>query len=439
MYNSYTNADGSKSTNTNTDSKNNAASSNGYQQGQWNSTTNTYNNVYNSYINADGTKSSTSNTNQQNTNGASNNNGGAQQGSWDSKTNTYNNVYNSYTNADGTKSTNQDSNSNTVVSGSATGGNNAAQSGSSATGSDKSGTDAGSVKNGNTGASGNSTPGNDKSSTGNSNAGTPATGPTNQGGSSKDGNSKADGNLGTGAGALGIPGLPNASGPSGPMVTQYDAGADGRQTVRACPTGAKNYECIEAIYDKSGVIVTVHVISITITTNEKGESSTKTETRGDKAQITPEAKLSVDSNGDDKNRAGVDAGTPDITLTTEIFVTETKTIAGKQVVQTIVHTSVRRVQGTAATGTAANAKPTHKVKVGRDDKFEPATLDAKPGDIVRFTFLPRNHSVTTCDAERPCVPNNQFDSGFKYTFIQNSTTFIDYPVGNDTKPLYFFS
>ncbi|KAG9243137.1 hypothetical protein BJ878DRAFT_424319, partial [Calycina marina] len=91
------------------------------------------------------------------------------------------------------------------------------------------------------------------------------------------------------------------------------------------------------------------------------------------------------------------------------------------------------------TGTGANSQPTHWVKVGVHDTFEPSTVDAKDGDIVRFRFLPRNHSVTSCDLETPCVPNGHFDSGHQFTFIQNSTTSVDYPIGNNTNPVYFYS
>lgn len=92
------------------------------------------------------------------------------------------------------------------------------------------------------------------------------------------------------------------------------------------------------------------------------------------------------------------------------------------------------------TGTAHGSQPTHHVKVGRDGKiaYEPPFVMASAGDIVRFTFFPRNHSVTSCSRDDPCVKDGVFDSGFKATFIQNSTAFLDFPVSDDKKPMFFY-
>ena len=224
----------------------------------------------------------------------------------------------------------------------------------------------------------------------------------------------------------------NAALNKGALVNQYDIGSDGRQTVRSCPTGMTNYDCIEAVYDKSGVTVSVHMITITVTTNSKGEVSTATVTKGDRPQVTPMAKL-VDINGN--------SGDQVVTVTTDVTATSTLTSTardGKKITITKTHTHHTKL---IATGKAApNAKPTHKVHVGKDGRleFEPKTIKAKAGDVVRFTFYPKNHSVTTCHEHDPCVENNVFDSGYKFTFIKNSTTFIEYPVTDENKPVFFF-
>jgi plastocyanin len=181
-------------------------------------------------------------------------------------------------------------------------------------------------------------------------------------------------------------------------INEYEVGSDEKQTVLSCPPGdAKNYDCIKAIYGKQGVAEKVEVININITVEKDGSAKTVTVTKHDKPQFTPPP------------------------------------LANKGVEETATGTVI------LSTGTASNSKPTHHVKVGKAGKvaFEPEFVHAKPGDTVRFTFFPKNHSLTSCHREDPCVKNHVFDSGHKATFIQNSTAFVDIPVSND-KPSWYY-
>jgi plastocyanin len=89
--------------------------------------------------------------------------------------------------------------------------------------------------------------------------------------------------------------------------------------------------------------------------------------------------------------------------------------------------------------TGSASSPTHHVAVGMDGKmtFEPSFVKAVKGDTVRFRFFPSNHTVTSSDFDTPCKKNGDFDSGFKPTFVKNSTMFTDYQVKDDGKPSWF--
>jgi plastocyanin len=221
------------------------------------------------------------------------------------------------------------------------------------------------------------------------------------------------------------------------MVTQYNAGNDGSQTVQACPTGQTNYDCMEAVYDHTGSLSTVHVINCAVTKDSNGAATTITVTKTDSPQITPAAKLDVDANGNGDSSGSDEIVTDWVDVTTTSTSTSTA-LNGKK--STITETHTHSTMVIATTGSASNAKPTHKVAVGKDGQmqFQPATVSASAGDVVRFTFFPRNHSVTTCDKTDPCIENNGFDSGTKFTFISNSTTFIDYPVADSASATFFY-
>ncbi|KAL7626423.1 hypothetical protein AAE478_003195 [Parahypoxylon ruwenzoriense] len=47
---------------------------------------------------------------------------------------------------------------------------------------------------------------------------------------------------------------------------------------------------------------------------------------------------------------------------------------------------------------------THTVRVGLQHDFQPDTIQANPGDTIRFNFYPKNHSVVRADFKKPCIP-----------------------------------
>lgn len=95
-----------------------------------------------------------------------------------------------------------------------------------------------------------------------------------------------------------------------------------------------------------------------------------------------------------------------------------------------------------------NAEPkVYQVTVGANKAlaFDPPRVSAQPGDIISFTFMGANHSVTQSAFADPCrkiVDNttglpNGFDSGFQ--FVGNSSNFITWNVTvNTTAPVWAY-
>lgn len=132
----------------------------------------------------------------------------------------------------------------------------------------------------------------------------------------------------------------------------------------------------------------------------------------------------------------------DPTPAPRILVTVTKVftsiINGGATIITSTKTMERKLHGTGRkTGSASS--PTHHVAVGKQGAmaYEPSFVKAAVGDTVRFRFFPTNHTVTSSNFDTPCKKNGDFDSGFRPTFIKNSTTFVDYSVKDASKPLWF--
>ncbi|KAL8903461.1 MAG: hypothetical protein Q9171_007392, partial [Xanthocarpia ochracea] len=73
----------------------------------------------------------------------------------------------------------------------------------------------------------------------------------------------------------------------------------------------------------------------------------------------------------------------------------------------------------------------HKVMVGGDAGliFSPNTLTAKPGDMVEFTFMSMNHTVTQSTFPQPC---KKMDGGADSGFLANPNNTITPP------PTYMF-
>jgi plastocyanin len=54
---------------------------------------------------------------------------------------------------------------------------------------------------------------------------------------------------------------------------------------------------------------------------------------------------------------------------------------------------------------------THDVSVGKDGlKMDPDNIQAEVGDIINFSFYPRNHSIAQASYETPCEPMSGTDT-----------------------------
>ena len=80
------------------------------------------------------------------------------------------------------------------------------------------------------------------------------------------------------------------------------------------------------------------------------------------------------------------------------------------------------------------------VQVGANQllSFDPASVTAKVGDVVRFTFHAVNHTLTQSSLDEPCVPSNAFDTGFTQFNAADSDTMMIYLTVNTPDPQYFF-
>lgn len=58
-----------------------------------------------------------------------------------------------------------------------------------------------------------------------------------------------------------------------------------------------------------------------------------------------------------------------------------------------------------------------KVGVGALNAYDPNNITAEVGDIVTFTFNPKNHTVTQGSFKDPCISNGGFDTGLWVFFF----------------------
>jgi plastocyanin len=88
------------------------------------------------------------------------------------------------------------------------------------------------------------------------------------------------------------------------------------------------------------------------------------------------------------------------------------------------------------------AVTTHQINVSNDTAgllFDPEYINAYVGDVVVFTFHPKNHSVTQSSFNAPCTPlPGGFDAGFVPVTL--GTSDYDLPTRqftvNDTNPIW---
>lgn len=83
----------------------------------------------------------------------------------------------------------------------------------------------------------------------------------------------------------------------------------------------------------------------------------------------------------------------------------------------------------------------HNVQVGANGRliYSPNQLKASVGDIIRFDFLGKNHTVTQSSLDTPCTSNGGFDTGFNQFNPTNQTgLFVKDFVVKTNRPLWFY-
>ncbi|KAF8333959.1 uncharacterized protein EI90DRAFT_2915292 [Cantharellus anzutake] len=87
----------------------------------------------------------------------------------------------------------------------------------------------------------------------------------------------------------------------------------------------------------------------------------------------------------------------------------------------------------------------HQITVGGNSSltFDPSNIAAQPNDIVQFTFVSKNHTITQSTFANPCVAGLKdgspgFNSGFM-PVAANSSNFPTFNVTvNNTSPIWGF-
>ncbi|KAI9646480.1 hypothetical protein NHQ30_004473 [Ciborinia camelliae] len=170
----------------------------------------------------------------------------------------------------------------------------------------------------------------------------------------------------------------------------YDGGST--STVYVYPTGSGNKKhCTVATYENN-VVIEVNIVDISITIIN-GETTIETVTVTDSVTSTP-------------------TPPPIMSTTTPPY----------------------------STGTGGSHRKVHHVTVGAQGKniYSPNQVDANVGDIIRFNFLARNHTVTQSDFNTPCTFNGGFDTGFNQFNPENRThLFVEDFIVNTHKPIWF--
>ncbi|KAI8966287.1 hypothetical protein F5Y11DRAFT_343675 [Daldinia sp. FL1419] len=110
-----------------------------------------------------------------------------------------------------------------------------------------------------------------------------------------------------------------------------------------------------------------------------------------------------------------------------------------------VYAQTKIARGDEPTTTETDEAVTHTVRVGLQHDFQPDTIKANPGDIIRFNFYPKNHSVVRADFKKPCIPweltNDPAESFFsgpiEQDTLQDPIPTWDLKV-NSTDPVFFY-
>ena len=78
--------------------------------------------------------------------------------------------------------------------------------------------------------------------------------------------------------------------------------------------------------------------------------------------------------------------------------------------------------------------------------YEPSNVVAQVGDIVQFQFLPKNHTVTQSNFDKPCEPLTDaatgaitgFNSGFNFAIAEGVNKDVFQIVIEDSKPIWYY-
>jgi hypothetical protein len=174
----------------------------------------------------------------------------------------------------------------------------------------------------------------------------------------------------------------------GGYVTSYDY--SGSQTsVWVYPTDAPSkHDCTVGVYE-GNTVITVIIVNVDVTINN-GQTVTSTVTKTDKPTYTPPP-----------------PAPPALSTTTP-----------------------------------PTPGQTHTVIVGENGDFlyGPNQLDAEIGDVIKFDFLAKNHTVTQSSFKEPCSPlADGFDTGFNQFNPHNiSGAFVKYFPVTTKKPQWFY-
>lgn len=228
-------------------------------------------------------------------------------------------------------------------------------------------------------------------------------------------------------------------------VTQYSYD-QGKQTVRVCPPNpGTNYDCTEAKYDGNGKVIVVNVINCQVKVDGYGQPNTVTSTKTDTPSYTPIPLPGTLSTVASNAGTVVSSQPSSSVVSTTVVEYSTKPYypigTGISSFVQKPNTAYSTIPISTSTGTVGSSPsyPTHNVRVGQNGaEFYPPYVKAAPGDTVRFTFWPRNHTVSSCDFQAPCEWNGDFDSGFKPIEYNSNSSYIDYPVGNSNTSQWFY-
>jgi plastocyanin len=114
----------------------------------------------------------------------------------------------------------------------------------------------------------------------------------------------------------------------------------------------------------------------------------------------------------------------------------------------VAHLNLAAAQSSTSSqssSTTTKAAATYTVTVGNGHQFRPDVIQGRVGDIVKFEFVPLNHSVVRAEYGNPCIPYEKTGTG-KVGFFSGFhpvTAIVDNPPSwnlriNDTDPIFFY-